>query len=641
VAAQHPHLLERHYGAEIQDVIKTIKADAADETETRGLRLAIMTAAADESAEIRAEIYCTGLLDALKDGQKKTAVGCAKQLSADLRLRRTISVEAILPYLARLVGEGHISDYGDLYTITDSGVEQIARREQDAAKRLVEGRQAIRNAIEAELGSRLANDQFLKIWSVFEERMVHYFTSRGDAIVAEVSAVLGDDGEQHTEDPSSAYSFLNEFATAVGATSSHPSQQMELRQIVLDLFTDRTSPATDWLVRVCSSFVAACALGLEYSSGVAVARLLSRTSLILDTDVVLSLLGEGEPEHQAVLAVVRRWTANRGRVFVAEPVLEEVSYHAHISQHDFDQTRHLIPGTADDRLHVIGNAFVRGFAELCARREARLSNWSHYISQFRGESPRDWKRVIDYLATEYRLEKLPPRSAHEESLERNVRRFLVAQAHERAENGVASYNDKDKARRDASLYAALVHHLKAVRALDPGAACLLVSSARRLLTAENEFHESGEPHLVVPVSAVIYLLSLLPDVSFGLSAMKAFLFEDRRGFTNDLERSLLRIVRSSNEVSMPFAKRGLLMRAIRQQMVRQASQEGSKGAAAVDAIERNALAPENIRRTIEMLASALDDIAVDRRLEAENRDLKQRLKELEEKLLRSGRMGSS
>jgi cell division septum initiation protein DivIVA len=42
-----------------------------------------------------------------------------------------------------------------------------------------------------------------------------------------------------------------------------------------------------------------------------------------------------------------------------------------------------------------------------------------------------------------------------------------------------------------------------------------------------------------------------------------------------------------------------------------------------------------------MLASALDDIAVDRRLEAENRDLKQRLKELEEKLLRSGRMGSS
>src|SRR5690606_17713070 len=99
VAAQHPHLLERHYGAEIQDVIKTIKADAADETETRGLRLAIMTAAADESAEIRGEIYCTGLLDALKDGQKKTAVGCAKQLSADLRLRRTISVEAILPYL--------------------------------------------------------------------------------------------------------------------------------------------------------------------------------------------------------------------------------------------------------------------------------------------------------------------------------------------------------------------------------------------------------------------------------------------------------------------------------------------------------------------------------------------------------------
>lgn len=219
----------------------------------------------------------------------------------------------------------------------------------------------------------------------------------------------------------------------------------------------------------------------------------------------------------------------------------------------------------------------------------------------------------------------------EAGLEQDVRTHLIGLADRRA-NGAASKIERDKARRDAELYASIVSHLKALRAADPGATCLLVSSARRLAIAETKFKESGEPHLVVNISSVLYLISMLPTASLGLSAMKAFLFDERRqGFSSDLERTLLRMVRSSQEVSMPFAKRGLLMRAMRERLLEDAAvgQEPDAKRVTLDSVEREALKPANEKRTIELLRDSLDEIGADSRLELENAQLRKKLRELE------------
>lgn len=376
-----PQALEIHYGPDIANTLRAIRPDPNDETEIRGLRLALISASADDSGAIRTEVYRNALLDALNDPATLTLSQCCKSVSESLKLHRHLAVESVRPHLDALVSDGYVSANAAVYQLTDAGLQFVEVREREAAKRLLSGRQAIRSALESAMGARLIDDHFARLWAVFEERMAQYFLSRGDALVAEIGELLGE-APAATEtgiQRRPPLSFLEDLAAAVAATSSHVQQRDELYLATKDLFSDRTSQATEWLVRLCASFVAACALGLEHSSQAAIGSLLARTNLVLDTDVVLSLVGVGEPEHEAVEIVVNRWTELGGRVLVAEPVLEEVAYHAHIAQSDFDAVLHRLPGSAEDRLHVIENVFVRAFAELLAQRTVRTNQWKTYI----------------------------------------------------------------------------------------------------------------------------------------------------------------------------------------------------------------------------------------------------------------------
>ncbi|WP_448694978.1 hypothetical protein [Pseudomonas moraviensis] len=634
IANRDGDLAERSYGAELKDCYRSISSDVSDEAESKGLRLALMSAAGDNSQEIRDELYSAGLLDELKAGGL-TLLGVTNKLSVRLKLSRSLPSEVVLPHLGKLESEGLISKRGEVYLLTELGSQRISESELAAASRLLVGRAAIRDTIENLLGAKLLDNHFNKIWSVFEDRMAHYFTSRGDAIVLEISTILSEQPSETQSVSNSPYSFLDELARAVADTSSHPQQREELCLAIKDMFMDRSSVATEWLVKLAASFIAVCALGLEYSTGAALSKLFARTSLVIDTDVSLSLLCEGEPEHEAVFSVVTRWIKNRGKVLVGESVLEEAAYHAYISQRDYDQVKHLIPGEKDDRLHIIENAFVRAFAELVAEKKAKRNQWEAFISQYRGMDGRDWSKIFSVLSSEYSIDKLPARSSAEEQLENNVRKYLTDQADAKSFNGNIK-NARDKARRDAELYSALVHHVKALRGVDPGATCLLVSSARRLVAAEAKFHQSGEPQLVVSISAILYMLAMLPSVSLGVGAMRVFLFDERRsGFSSELERTLLRMIKSSHEVSMPFAKRGLLMRSVRGQMIKDASQSGqSVSPSAIANMEAAAFKPANEKRTIEILKDSLDELAIDTRTEKENRELRAKVAELE-KLLQS------
>lgn len=634
--AGEPSIIERYYAAEIQGALRAISSDPSDETEVHGLRLALIAASGDNSGDIRRALYRGGILEALRDGVPKTIASCSKALSESLRLQYVISDGAIRPYLDELVLSGHIAHHPPAFSITALGSSLADELHVQAADRFLGGRLAVRKALEESIGERFDEDSFKRIWNVFEERVAAHFHARGVAMVAEVSALLDSaDEEIEYPDVKSQLSFLEELATAVANTATHPQRRSELHQAVLDLFSDRTSGATDWLVRVAASFVACCALGLEHSTGTALAKLFARTALVLDSDVVLSLLGEGEPEHQGVFAVVSKWAKVGGKVLVAEPVLEEVAYHAHIAQHDFSQVEHLLPGTPEDRLRIIENAFVRSFAEHMAKSGTPRQHWARFISQYRGASSYDWRQVMGHLRAEYSVGALPHRTSEYERLELQVKAFLIRAAEQR---GYFGKNVRDKASRDARLYAQMVQYLSSVRASDPGATCLLVSSAHRLAEAESAFQESGEQQIVVPISIVLQLISLLPQVSLGLSAMKAFLFEERRpGFSSDLERTILRMVRSSGEVSMPWAKRGALMREVRDRLIDDARKQGRRieNGESTLALERAAMEQSNQPRTVQILAEALDKVAASSRLEDENARLRKEIESLREQVAKS------
>ena len=631
-AARDPEIIERQYGAEIKGALRAISTDPSDETEVHGLRLALIAAAGDDSNQIRQQLYSGGLIEILSDKHARTIAACTKEMSERLHLGYVLSDTAILPHLTNLIADELVTQSGPAFSITVKGIEHAQTLKVHAAERFLEGRLAIRKAIESSIGEKLADAHFNVLWKIFEDRITSHFHARGSALVAEVSALLDQSPTTVGSEIHPKLSFIDELATAVANTASHPQRRDELHQAVMDLFMEHTSVATEWLVRVCASFIACCALGLEYSSNAALGRLFARTVLVLDTDVVLSLLGEGEPEHESVFTIASKWVKVGGKLLIAEPVLEEVAYHAHIAQRDFDQVRRLIPGTPEDRLRIIDNAFVRSFAEHVARNTASLGQWNRFIMQFRGNAPYDWTRVFAHLKAEYSIDKLPSRSARQETLELQVRAYLIKTA---IEAGYTGRSVRDKATRDARLYADMVHYLDTIRATDPGATCLLVSSAQRLADAERQFHQSGEQQIVVPISSVLYLLSLLPQVTLGISAMKTFLFEERRpGFSSDLERTIFRLLRSSREVAMPWAKRGVLMKEVRDRLIDDARKQGQwiPDGANTHTLEQNALNPENEERTIQILTEALDNIVVETRTEEENARLRRENEELRRQL---------
>lgn len=627
---EHGDLIERFYGGEIREIVSALSREPNGDEELRGLRLALLSAGGDNSVEIRALVYRNAVLDLLSDGRGRTIDRLATDISSLLRLGRPIDKVVLSPYVNALADEGFLVRADHILEISDEGRAYIDSTRSASIASFVEGRNAVRAVLEAAVGAPILDEDFQRIWGVFEDRLAFYLQSRGEQIVAEVLSVFGDESVQQREidsDRTSSLSFLEELADAVAATARHSERQEAIRQAVKDVFADRTGDAAKWLVSVCAAFITACTMGLEHRSNEVILALMRRITLVLDTDVVLSLVGEGEPDHEAVVTIVSKWKQNRGQVLVGSGVLHEAAYHAFIAQNDFEQVRSQLPGSEDYRLRVIENAFVRSFAHrMAVDPSVQIGHWRGFISQFRGLREDGYSRLFEYLAGEFRIGRLPDRDAAAAPDVEMVRSFIMDLVEQQTIQ--VGKRERDKAGRDAELYVSLVGYLARLRDTDPEAGCLLISSARRIAAVDARFRMSGEGRLVISVASALYLVSLLPSVSLGLSALKSFLFEDRRSrFSSDFERTVLRMVSASKEHSaFVFSRRGLLVRELKRRLVSKADLVGRGSRKDAEEVERTALNEDNRERFIETLAEALDAVGGDSRT---NQRLQQVLRELE------------
>lgn len=635
--AQLAHLSERytnvfirHYGTELDNFVAAMRASVeAPVDEDDALRLALVGVAHETSDAVRTELYRNAIRDVLRAKELNVAE-CARDVSHQFRLGRMLPTEVLLPHLRELEAVGDLEKVNDRYVLTPRGVQALASHDTDAKNRLLEGREVIRERIETLIGHALSGDHFDRIWTIIRQQLAAAFYERGQQLVKEVAILLAGkvEGESPRDEP---LFFVSALADAVAATSSLQAQQEELQTAIHDLFEEPQGPAFEWLGRLCASYVSLCALGIEAQSGKALARLLAKITIVLDTDITLSLVCEGEPNHHEVQDLVRKWRAIGGDVLVSREVLQEVARHAVIAEYDYQQVSGWIPGTREQRVRVIENAFVRAFAELLARGSIRRQYWQSYIEQYRSVGEEDPVKIAEILAQEYNIHELPSATAAERDLEKKARQMLDSKAASRY-SGDRLRIAKDKARRDASLYAAIVHRSRSSRQADPSRACVLVSSARRLAEVEQKLRGVGEPQLVVSLGSAFYLLSLIPGVSLGIGAMQTLLFEVHRRFSGELERVLLRVVRQSEAISLPWARRHRLMREVRNRILADAERAGAsrkEAAALLPRLEQEALTESKLPRTVEILGEALNAVVVDQRLLNENLELRSALAALE------------
>lgn len=605
LAERYPGVLEAFYKAEISTIEANLFAfrTGHEPAETRGLRLALMTLGSDDAVTLRRTLSSRAIIEVLARIGSASQNEIIHRLSDDLRLPTGLNKLYIQEALANIEGQGFAQEQNGRWDLTPAGKAEASRVPETAARELLQGRTTVRSVLDESIGFKITDSQFDAIWSALLDVLSELFHSNGVAVVCAINAFL----EQSTTgtDGPSLEKLIEEGAARIRATASMPELGADFEQAVRDMFTERTGPAFEWLARVCERFVALCALGLETTSADEVRRVLRRYQLVLDTDVVLTVLCEGEPAHQATREIIAAFRKLGGAVLLSPSVLEEVAYHAHISDREYRQTVYLTGKlTGSDPFRYITNAFVRAFHTVVKNPK----QWAMYRSQFVGSKPRDYSKILHTLQSELGSQMLP--TAHDPKLAKRISEYMkgLAAAAGKPETFEFQTGDIGKAGRDGQILACIAAARQRKRESGADAAIVLLTSSARLRRADREFRQSlGEPAAVLSFKGLTYMLSLVPTVGFGAGTLRQALFDFGETATlTDVERLALRVIKGSGQFNLPWAKRRALQAQLEAVIRREADKRGVPPAR----FESQLAAGDKSTHPGELIALSLRELAI-------------------------------
>ncbi len=374
------------------------------------------------------------------------------------------------------------------------------------------------------------------------------------------------------------------------------------------MFTERSGPAFEWLARVCERFVALCALGLESASADELRRVILKNEIVLDSDIVLTILCEGETDHRAARELIARWRRMGGKILLAVPVLEEVAYHAWISERDFRETRSLLGKLEGNELsRYVENAFVRAFYSL-AKEASQAKNWPIYIRQFKGIASTDYSNLLKSLQTDLAAGMLP--AGYDEALRSEILEFIRGSAarSQRIEVAALSEDDVIKFERDSRLVASVAAARANLRQLGQDRSVVLLSSSIRLRRVDSRFRNPlGSPQAVMSLGAFSFLFAMLPGVELGAGSLRRALFEfGQTAHLPDTERLALRVIRGHGDIDIPWARRGTLLAELEESI----HSEARKLDVDPRALQRQFTSGDESARPAEIILDALKNMAV-------------------------------
>jgi hypothetical protein len=615
LAQNHEDVLLEHYPGEILNLQQTLIVGNSDTAALEGLRLALATSAAETATELRTTLLERLVLGLLAEEGASSINAISTKLGGQLHLPRAPSSGYVRQALEQLHSTLAVTSNGDKWEITDIGRVRI-RPSEVPAQRLLEGRTLIRAALSELTGKPITDSMFNQFWDRFQAAIADAFYEHGLNVIQSIRGIIEGD------DPESKNTFrqlIEGVATRTTGGFTNAEQREEISQAVVDIFSEPGQPAFDWLAEICSVYVMLCSLGLEARSARQISDTLKSLTLVPDSDIVLSLLCEGERNHVAVEHILRGWQALAGSVQVATPVLIEMAHHAWIARQDYDGTHHLFHKLNDlDAERVIVNAFVRSYWRM-SRGRANSGHWQAYIRDYRGASETDYSRIFRILNEEYHIELLPEYIEPSSKLTpKSFEAVLSEFMRSRLANdfGVPidelDYRTIDKARRDAQFLANVCEARRTSASVPFGKVPVVVSSARVLRQAALRFtSDFGEPEVVIPLPAVAALLAITPGVQLGLGSLRAVLFDvglSRR--LVPLQRLAYRVIKASDLYAFPYSRRGTLRRRLTEQVLKNARNRVKSPAH----VENELLDPANEEVVARTVLTVLDKMAIQPRV---------------------------
>ena len=555
LAEKYPEIFEKHYHAEVHTLRSTILTSSSEaDAPTRGLRLALITFGSDEATILRHEILHTSVLEFFRDGEPHTVSDLTTVFSTDLGLPRSMRSDLMQRVVSLEDKDGAIRREGNSWIITEFGRQQLLATPVKAAANLLEGRQIVRERLEALIGKKISDQQYEQIWSRLVDFLSGLFYANGLAVICAVEQFLSGRRDTSSEDPN-LRSLLTEGIKRTVAVISTTDLRESVALAILDMLTERSGAAFEWFSKVAERFVILCSLGLEGTSADEIRQVLRSHQVILDSDIILSYLCTGESDHRKSRDLLGWWLQLGGRLLVSPVVLEEVAYHAWISERDFRETEYLLGKLQKHELgRYIKSAFVRTYHGL----EKSPNRWQMYIGQFRGNSKGDYSKILSILRQRLKVETLP--EAYDENLRGRINEYLMTSARDVYKEAEQLEDVSYKVERDGKLMASIAAARKVQERMGDRNPIVLLSSSYLLRRAENRFREEfGAERVLFSIGALSYLLSSLPDVTLGADSLRRALFEfGSSARLNDPERRALRVIRATEAYDIPWAERQLL-----------------------------------------------------------------------------------
>jgi len=569
LATRYPECFEKFYFAELSNLRSALAVSEfnSEKVQMTGMRIALTTQLGDDAQALREDLQKNLILTALSDGIKRTAVKLCKQVSEILHLPKVIQSDYLKVSLDTSERLGHIrSDDGE-YWITESGQEELKDRTEKGSGVLSEGQTLIRDLLRVLTGEELEPEAFAKLWNTIQDEISIMFLANGIYIINSLESIIKN--ETTVADHPDLEQAIQNLGKKVAGLAIWGQRDSSIGQAVIDIFQEKTSDAFKWLSGLGAIYVSLCSLGLEKSAQNQIEARLREMDLLLDTDVILSLLSPGEPQHDSVISVVNCWRRIKGHVYVSPCVLEETAYHAWISHRDYEETWRILGKMNDsDALHLVSNAFVRGF-RMEAEGKYEPSQWNYYVGQFQGADCYDYTKIQEILKD---MSVVMITDEHiDKSFSATVTNTLLGPI------GVSTTSEEfDKCERDGRLMAVLLRQRRERASV--GGTALVVSSSRRLREACKRFKSIlQKPEPVLPIGSIAYFLSLIPDANISFGVLREVLFDT--GFPAKLfglERMALRVVQASEEYFVPFARRGAFVVKLREKISETAYQQGRK-----------------------------------------------------------------
>lgn len=495
LAEKYGDILEKHYPAEVQSIRSALFTEpSADGTATKGLRLALIAFGSDEATELRHKILHNSVLEFFADGKTHTVNEITGAFSRDLGLPRPLRSELLAKIVAQEDRDETVRREGDSWIITEFGRQRLKVAPVQAATHLLEGRELVRCRLESLIGNKIADQQYQQLWSGLVDFLSGLFHANGLAVIRAVQQFLSGSRDASEDEPNLRALLVDGIRRTVSVVST-PDLRESVGLAMLDMLTERSGEAFDWLTKVAERFVVLCSLGLEATSGDEVRRAVKSHQVILDSDIILSYLCEGESDHRRSRDLLARWLQVGGRLLVSPVVLEEVAYHAWIANRDFQETEYLLGKLSRPELaRYIRSTFVRAYHTI----EKTPQRWQMYIGQFRGNSNGDYSKILTMLRQRLKVETLP--EAYDAKLKKQITDYLMVAARDVYKEGEQLEDLSYKVDRDGKLMASIASARVSEERAGGDRPIVLLSSSQQLRRAESRFRdEFGQARVLLSI----------------------------------------------------------------------------------------------------------------------------------------------